>query len=78
MLGERDGNDQRLAEGEEDNNEEYGEDSDIPNDDDKYAAGVDSVGETDDQRGGCATVVDRLAYHAQRRRRTNKHSFICN
>ncbi len=34
-LGERDGNDEPLAEG-NDNNNEYGEDGDIPNDDNEY------------------------------------------
>ena len=39
-LGERDGND----EGDEDDDDEYGEDGDIPDDDDEYAVGVDGVG----------------------------------
>jgi hypothetical protein len=34
-LGERDGND----EGDEDDNDEYGKNGDIPDDDDKYAGG---------------------------------------
>ncbi len=42
-LGERDGNDKPLAEGDEDD-DEYGEDGDIPDDDDEYAVGVDGVG----------------------------------
>ncbi len=53
-LGERDGNDKPLAEGDEDDNDNYGKDGDIPNDNDKYTIGVDGVGETldegDDQR----------------------------
>ncbi len=53
-LGERDGNNKPLAEGDGDNDDKYGEDGDIPNDDDKYAIGVDSVGkpleESDNQR----------------------------
>ncbi len=36
-LGERDGNDEPLAEGDDDDEDEYGEDGDIPNDDDEYA-----------------------------------------
>ncbi len=53
-LGERDGNDEPLAEGDKDNNKEYNKNGNIPNDDNKYANGVDSVGkpldEGDDQR----------------------------
>ncbi len=44
-LGERDGNNEPLAEGDKDNNVEYGEEGDIPDDDDEYAVGVDGVGE---------------------------------
>ncbi len=43
-LGERDGNDKPLAEGDEDNDEEYGKDGDIPNNDEKYAVGINGVG----------------------------------
>ncbi len=43
MLGERDGNDEPLAEGNNDNDNEYGKDGDIPNDDDKYVVGIDDV-----------------------------------
>jgi hypothetical protein len=45
MLGERDGNVEPLAEGDKDDDDEYGEDRNIPDDDDKYAVGVDGVGE---------------------------------
>ncbi len=41
-LGERDGNDEPLAEGDEYNNDEYGKDGNIPDDNDEYAIGVDS------------------------------------
>ncbi len=53
-LGERDGNDEPLAEGDKDNDDEYGKDGNIPDNDDEYAVGVDSVGkpleEGNDQR----------------------------
>jgi hypothetical protein len=53
-LGEHDGNDKPLAEGNKDKNNEYGKDGNIPNDDDKYTVGVNFVGKTldegDDQR----------------------------
>jgi hypothetical protein len=39
-LGERDGNDKPLAEGNEEDDDEYGKDSNIPDDDDEYAVGV--------------------------------------
>ncbi len=45
MLGERDGNDKALAEGDENNDNKYGEDGDIPADDNEYTVGVDGVGE---------------------------------
>ncbi len=43
-LGEHDGNDEPLAEGNEDNDYEYGKDGDIPDNSDEYAIGVDGVG----------------------------------
>ncbi len=53
-LGEHDGNNKPLAEGDEDDDGKYGEEGDIPNDDDEYAVGVNGVDETldegDDQR----------------------------
>ncbi len=48
-LGERDGNDEPLAEGDDDNDNKYGKDSDIPDDDGEYAIGVDGVGEPLDE-----------------------------
>ncbi len=44
-LGECDGKDEPLAEGNDDDNDEYGKDGNILNDNDKYAVGVDSVNE---------------------------------
>ncbi len=53
-LGECDGNDKPLAEGNKDDKDEYGKNGNIPDDDDKYAVGADGVGkpleEGDDQR----------------------------
>ncbi len=42
-LGERDGNNKPLAEGNEDVEEKYGKDGDIPDKNGKYAIGVDGV-----------------------------------
>ncbi len=42
-LGEHDGNDKPLAEGNKADNDKYGEDGDIPDDDDEYAVGIDGV-----------------------------------
>ncbi len=54
MLGEHDGSNEPLAEGNKDDNDKYGKDGNIPDDDNKYAIGVDGVGKTldegDDQR----------------------------
>ncbi len=36
---ERDGNDEPFVEGDDDDDNEYDEDGDIPNDDDEYAVG---------------------------------------
>ncbi len=44
-LGDRDGNDKPLAEGEDDDDNEYGKNSNITNKDDEYAIGVDGVDE---------------------------------
>ncbi len=53
-LWERDGNDKPLAEGDKDNDDDYGKDGDIPDDDNEYAIGVEGVSESldegDDQR----------------------------
>jgi hypothetical protein len=39
MLRERDGNDKPLVEGNDDNNNKYNKDSDIPNNNNEYAIG---------------------------------------
>ena len=44
-LGEHDGNDEPLAEGNEEDDDEYGKDGDIPNDDDEYAIGINGLSE---------------------------------
>jgi hypothetical protein len=53
-LRERDGNNELLTEGNKDDDDEYSEDGDIPNDNNKYAVGVNGVSKTldvgDDQR----------------------------
>ncbi len=49
LLGERDGNDEPLAEGDKDDNNKYSKDGNIPNDDDKYAVGGNGVGKTLDE-----------------------------
>ncbi len=46
---ERDDNDEPLAEGDKDDNNKYGKDGDIPDNDDEYTVGVDSVGATLDE-----------------------------
>ncbi len=49
-MGECDGDDKPLAEGDDkDEYNEYDEDDDIANDDDKYAIGVDGVNEPLDE-----------------------------
>ncbi len=48
-LGERDGNDEPRAEGDEDDEGKYGKNGDILNDDDKYAVCIDGVGEPLDE-----------------------------
>jgi hypothetical protein len=40
MLGEHDGNDGPLAEGNDDNDNKYDKDGNIPNNDNKYAVGL--------------------------------------
>jgi hypothetical protein len=57
-LGERDGNDEPLAEGDDDNNNnEYGNDGDIPNDDNEFPIGVGSVNEPlDEGNDDCGTL----------------------
>ncbi len=68
MLGERDGNDKPLAEGNNDDNK-YGKDSNIPGDDDEYAIGVDGVDKTldkgDDECDTLSTVPTRACPESQ-------------
>ncbi len=42
-FGGRDGNGKPLAEGDNNDNDEYGEDSNIPDNDDEYPVGIDGV-----------------------------------
>jgi hypothetical protein len=51
-LEEHDGNDEPLAECEEDDDDEYCKDGNIPNDDDKYAIGVSGVGKPIEEGNG--------------------------
>jgi hypothetical protein len=64
-LGEQGGNDEPLAEGDKDDDNEYGKDDNIPDNDDEYAVGVDGVGkpldEGDDQRCRHASVPCKSA-----------------
>ncbi len=56
-LEERDGNDEPLAEANNNNNDEYGKEGNIPNYDNKYAVGVDSVNEPLEEGGDeCDTL----------------------
>jgi hypothetical protein len=62
-LGGRDGNDESLAEGNDNNNDKYGKDGDIPNDDDKYAIGVGSVDKSlDEGNNECGTFSMRCPH----------------
>ncbi len=57
ILGKRDGNDKPLAEGDNNDDEEYGEDWDILDDDDEYAVCVDSVDKPlDNGNNECGTL----------------------
>ncbi len=57
-LGEHDGSDKPLAKGNDnDNDVEYGNDIDIPNNDDKYPVGVGGVNEPRDEgNDDCGTL----------------------
>jgi hypothetical protein len=44
-LRERDGKNKLLAEGDDDDDDKYGEEGNIPDDNDEYTVGVDGVGE---------------------------------
>ncbi len=64
-LGEHDGNDKPLTEGDKDDDDEYDENGDIPDDDNKYAVGVNGVGkpldEGDNQCCPCTSVPFKSA-----------------
>ncbi len=56
-LGEHNGNDRPLAEGGDDEDNKYGKDSNIPDDDNKHTIGVDGVNEPlDEGDDKCGTL----------------------
>ncbi len=56
-LGECDGNNEPLAEGDNNDNDEYSKDGDIPDDDDKYAVCIDGVDKPlDEGNNKCGTL----------------------
>jgi hypothetical protein len=56
-LGKRDGNKEPLVEGSNNNNNVYGKDGNIPDNDDKYAVGVEGVDEPlDEGNDECDTL----------------------
>ncbi len=68
-LGEHDSNNEPLAEVHKDNKDEYGKDGNIPDNDDKYAIGVNGVSKTldkdDDQHCPRKSVpCESVAEHA--------------
>jgi len=69
-LGERDSNNKPLAEGNDYNDDEHGKDSNIPDDNDKYAVGVDGVDEPldkgDDKCGTLSAAPARAHPESQR------------
>ena len=69
-LRERDGNDEPLAEGDNNYDDEYCEDGDIPDDDDEYAVRVDGVDEPldegDDECGTLSAAPARACPESQR------------
>jgi hypothetical protein len=70
MLGERDSNDKPLAEGDDDNDDEYGKDGDIPNNNDEYTVGFDGVDkpldEGDNECGILSAAPARACPESQR------------
>jgi hypothetical protein len=64
-LGEHDGNNEPLAEGTKEDDNKYGKDINIPNDNNKYAIGVDGVSEPLDKGNGqccpCTSVPCKSA-----------------
>ncbi len=69
-LGEHDGNNKPLAEGDKDNDDEYGKDGDIPDDDDEYVVGIGSVEEPleegNDECGTLSAAPARACPESQR------------
>ncbi len=56
-LGERDGNDEPFAEGDDNDYDKYGEDGNISNDNNKYAIGIDGVDKPlDEGNNECDTL----------------------
>ncbi len=56
-LGERDGNDEPIAEGNNDDDNEYGKDCNIPDNDNEYFIGIDGVDKPLDEGGDdCGTL----------------------
>jgi hypothetical protein len=70
LLGEHDGNDKPLAEGNNSNDDKYGKDGNIPHDKDKYAVGVDGVDkpldEGDDECDTLSAAPARACPESQR------------
>jgi hypothetical protein len=63
-LGERNGNNKPLAEGDDDNDDKYGKDGYIPDDDNKYAVcvgGVDAPFEEGDNKCGTLSAAPARA-----------------
>ncbi len=71
-LGEHDGNDEPIAEGDNNDEDEYGEDGDIPNGDDEYTICIDGVDEPldegNDKCGTLSTAPARACPESQRPR----------
>ncbi len=69
-LGECDGNEEPFAEGDDDDDNEYCKDGDIPNDDDEYAICVDGVDkpldEGDNECGTLSAAPARACPESQR------------
>ncbi len=56
-LGEHDGNSKPLAEGDNNNDDKYGKDSNIPDNDNEYAIGIDGVNKPiDEGNNECDTL----------------------
>jgi hypothetical protein len=76
MLGERDGNNEPLAEGNKDNDDKYGKDGDISDDNNEYAVGIDGVGKTlDEGKDQCCTRTSMPCKSAAKRALTLRASY---